>query len=405
MPVQAIPPAQVRPRSRLAGPAGEPLRFGYTVSDVDRFTRAALRSDTTTRGIDVDDRYEAAWFGVVEHLYSAEEPPDGSDLLTAALDGLRALRNDDFHTRGRNKRASAWEPLAGRAPGFTRYWSAPRSGATEPAFVTTVTDRLALVQIFAQLTSEHREALLALAVYPDHRQAARALRICETAFCRRLTSARQAFTQLWHEHETAPARMWRKGQRIGRRELPERVTAVLSPAELPGVLLADALDVFARLDADRMYSRDLLPLLAQAKPHIYGQWDLVDLGAAFRACGIPPRDITINGATGRGYHRQRIEHAAEDAHDPRPAGDDCDLILAAWLHQEQKRRRAQQPATRDDMRALIAAAGPAGTRVMELEEALPSVTSKTIYRWLADDLANGLLVRLSRGRYAIGQAA
>ncbi len=288
-----------------SGPAAEPLRFGFTLDDVGRLTYAALRYDTVTRSLDAGDRYEAAWFGIVERLWTAGEPPTRGELIHTGRLALNDLANDyrrihgfpdSDRVRGDGPgRRGELERERAMRPRFATYWIGAHTDP-EPPFVTAVVDRIALRQVFAQLPRAQRTALLALALHRDYRGAA-----------------------------ASPY------------DLRSRVAAVLSAGELPGVLLPDARAVFTCLGVDAPHSADLLRHLAEARPQVYAGWDTADLGCALRHCGVPPASTrTIDGVKRRSYQLQGILDATENGAQDAPP-DECDMILAAWLDQEQAR--------------------------------------------------------------------
>jgi hypothetical protein len=409
MPVQAISHAPKRP-------AAEPLRFGFTLDDISRLTYTALRQDKDACRLDAADRFDAAWFGVVELLYAAAEPPGPGELINAGLAALHALSRDDRHARGLPesravradgpRRKGTPERLSDIRPRFASYWIGGHILDPEPPFVGAVTDKVALGQVFAMLTKAEREALLALALHGDARHAAPALGLSKTAFQRRIDAARARFLGLWHQHETPHAALTRRRADTSaeRCALRPRVAAVLTPDELPAVLLADARQVFDRLAADRMHSADLLARLAEDRPELYGAWDHADLKQALRACGVPPpARLTIGGVARTAYQRDQITDAADARRQARP--DECDIILAAWLGHERARPDSSgvaRTAARADMLAMITAAGPGGARFAAIKDHLSGRASAgSVARWLAWETARGSISRIASGVYAV----
>ncbi len=326
-----------------SGPAAEPLRFGFTLDDVGRLTYAALRYDTVTRSLDAGDRYEAAWFGIVERLWTAGEPPTRGELIHTGRLALNDLANDyrrihgfpdSDRVRGDGPgRRGELERERAMRPRFATYWIGAHTDP-EPPFVTAVVDRIALRQVFAQLPRAQRTALLALALHRDYRGAAASLGRTEAHFSAMVDNARDTFLSLWHDGSQPPPRT---RSHAGPYDLRSRVAAVLSAGELPGVLLPDARAVFTCLGVDAPHSADLLRHLAEARPQVYAGWDTADLGCALRHCGVPPASTrTIDGVKRRSYQLQGILDATENGAQDAPP-DECDMILAAWLDQEQAR--------------------------------------------------------------------
>jgi hypothetical protein len=391
-----------RSTAGLLAPTAEPLRYGFTLEDVEETVQAALRFDMATRGLDRGDRYEAAWFAVVDRLYSdAAGEPSRSELLHAAHKGLTRLRLSDRQTRGFAKEAGSGPESA---PGFARYWKADTPAPAEDAgFVASLVDRLALRQIFDRLGWPHRQALLALALHRDYARAAQALQLTGAAFQCRLNRARQEFAALWFGEETPGSR--RPDQRTDRHSLRPRVAAVLEPDELCSVVLPDARAVFAAAGAERMPSAQLLARLAERRPGVYAGWDQRDLGQALRLCGVPPADLLeVGGQHLRAYHRDRIEDALDLADDAdRPDRQDvCDIILAAWL---QAPRPGAEVDPRGWLRHLVTDAGARGITTAELLAAFPGRNHKSINNWLRAEIAAGHIVRVRKGRYATPQHA
>lgn len=181
-----------------SGEDGYGLPYGYTLDDLDRLTRKAVRVDASGafwRGSNIADRYETAWSVIAEHLYAAQEPPAEYDLVrtgTAALArSVYELRRE--HGYEDNQRA------------FNVYWleAAGHTGSHEPRIV----DELALAQIWPRLTDRHRAVLTALAVFGDHAPAAQSLSMSTNLWSVHLSKARRAFLKMWH-HGEEPSRPW-----------------------------------------------------------------------------------------------------------------------------------------------------------------------------------------------------
>ncbi|WP_157429656.1 hypothetical protein [Actinomadura oligospora] len=373
------------------------------MDDLERYARAGMKADASGCGLDPDDRWEAAWFAVVERLYDpAAEPPAAKDLIYAARQGLWALSSANLHTHG--------VPSSGRADGekslrpqFARYWLGSQVKQTEAPFVAAITDRIALAQVLAKLPLAQREAVLALALYQDRSKAAGALGLTYSAFSSRIDNARRAVLELWHQHETPHG--LRRDQRSNGFGLRPRVAAVLTAEQVPQVVLPDARAVFARLGAERLHSKKLLAELASARPQIYGAWDAYDMAQALRLCDVPPsRQFTLDGQYRQGYERCGLDEAhPEVAAEP----DACDIILAAWLDQTRHaaaRRELPAKHPRLRMRELVSQAGPEGITSGALADQLTSHRA-TVRRWLREDVQAGLLTKSAHGRYSAPAAA
>jgi DNA-directed RNA polymerase specialized sigma24 family protein len=149
--------------------------------------------------MDADDVHEAAWFGVVEHLYTASERPAAYELVRAGQRAVNDAAHDDRHTYGYFKYKTIGSSAGlGSMPAFAKFWTNPAPGGPENAVV----ERTALRQVLVTLTDRQREALEALAVCGDYRTAAAALDIADNTFQTLIGRARNAFLAWWHEGET-----------------------------------------------------------------------------------------------------------------------------------------------------------------------------------------------------------
>lgn len=186
------------------------LRHGYNLADLDRLTRAALKRGWGT-GYDNQTRYEVAWSAIVERLYVAPEsdPPAPSDLIFAGQDGISRFVTDEMRHNGR----APGDGLTRQRPRFAAFWERrPTSG--DPA--ARVVDRVALWQIWDQLTYTQRLVLSALAAHGDYQTAADALGKTYSTFQSHVHLARKQFFRLWHEHEE-PSGVWGADRRAYRR--------------------------------------------------------------------------------------------------------------------------------------------------------------------------------------------
>jgi hypothetical protein len=191
------------------------LRFGYNLADVDRLARMSLRR---VWGIHLDypTRYELAWEAVAEHLYAVpdDEPPDPSDLIHAGQDAIAAHVNSEQQQHGYDR------GTGGGMPRWAAYWHGQRP-VREPE--AGLIERLALWQVWPELTPRQRQVFLALAACGTHAAAAESLGISPRTFAHHLEAGRRRFFALWHEHETPPG-LWGSGRRVYRAGGPQ-VTA------------------------------------------------------------------------------------------------------------------------------------------------------------------------------------
>jgi predicted DNA-binding protein (UPF0251 family) len=192
-----------------------PLWHGYTYTDLDEITRAALTRDRWHHGY--HDRYEAAWHAIAEHLATATVRPTGYELIGVGMHASDAQVHDEMRTHGRDPQA------AGRAmPRWHQYWNPAAAGSCDDDAV----DRLAVEQIWPLLAPRQRQVLTVLAETGDLRAAAAELGISEKAVASRASEARRRFLQWWHEGEV-PSRFWRSShaaQRDGMCRGQQRLT-------------------------------------------------------------------------------------------------------------------------------------------------------------------------------------
>jgi hypothetical protein len=185
--------------------SGEILH-GYTMDDLDRIARVAIHRAWAS-AMDYTDRYDAAWHAAAERLYADDQPATTRDLIDAGARAVNRLAQDEHRHRGydRSNPGAGFEGM----PAFQRYWALHH---VTPSPEDAVVDRLAFAQIWPTLSATHRQVLLALAVHADHLLAAEAFGRSLVTYRSHLRSARRAYRDLWHQHETASA-MW--GQSLG----------------------------------------------------------------------------------------------------------------------------------------------------------------------------------------------
>jgi hypothetical protein len=160
----------------------------------------AVTGHTWTSGYPYDDRLEAAWGGVVEHILAAPERPSGDEVIRAGWTAIRA--HCDSQARFRGARTTEHRQRAG---GFPAYWfdGDVLAGSIEER----VTERVALAQIWPRMREADRQLLEALAEHDDYGLAAASLGIPRPNYATKTGRARARFRQLWHEGET-PSRPW-----------------------------------------------------------------------------------------------------------------------------------------------------------------------------------------------------
>jgi hypothetical protein len=187
-------------------PPSEALH-GYTLHDIQRLTRLALHLDRWYTAGDMEERYDAVWFAIVEALLAADTQPSRSSLLRAGMEASDVLVRDEMRTHGRCT-LNIGQPM----PRFHAYWNPSNTPSPEPRII----DREALAQIWPQLQPRQQQALEALAATGDYDKAAAALGVTRGTFTVLISTGRRRFYSWWHEHET-PSRQWRTDRRVSSR--------------------------------------------------------------------------------------------------------------------------------------------------------------------------------------------
>ncbi|MDI6908633.1 hypothetical protein [Nocardioides sp.] len=181
------------------------LAHGYTMDDLNRATGTAVRQSRGGRALDYvtpNHRWDCAWFGVVEHLYASEGPPEFFDLVDAGRRAIRAAAEDDARERGvlKSNRPNPGRRYSLRS-GHMKYWI--NDNRTKSAdFTERTVERLALPQVLALLSEIEYEAIAAMAVHGTQSAAAAALGLGHSAFETRLYRARERILRAWLEGET-----------------------------------------------------------------------------------------------------------------------------------------------------------------------------------------------------------
>lgn len=188
--------------------ADTPVAHGYTVRNLEHLTRLVLRLDRWYTAADGEEQYNAVWFGIVEHLLTAAEPPTRRALLNAGTAASDARVRDNMRTHGYCTRNTG-QPM----PRFHAYWNPANPPSPEPRVV----EHLAVQQIWPLLQPRQREALTALALTGDYDQAAAAIGATKATFQVLISAGRRRFYTWWHEHET-PSRQWRTDRRVRSRD-------------------------------------------------------------------------------------------------------------------------------------------------------------------------------------------
>ncbi|MEU8892953.1 hypothetical protein [Streptomyces sp. NPDC048442] len=201
----------------------EAVLHGYTLDDLHHLSRHVVHSDSWHTAGDIEERYDAAWYALVEYLLAAAEPPTRRDLFQAGRRGRDASIRQDQQAHGYNHH----RPGNGTRPRFEQYWTT--AAAHRPPPEERIIDQYALAQIWPRLTPRQQQALTALAATGDYRQSAVALGVAQSTFHVLLSTARKRFFALWHEGEQ-PSRMWGTDRRVGSRTATAPVKTTRRPA-------------------------------------------------------------------------------------------------------------------------------------------------------------------------------
>ncbi|MFE9099894.1 hypothetical protein [Actinomadura geliboluensis] len=196
---------------RAVAPIGDQvLRHGYTATRLHQLAKLATNTAKSWLAMDYPDLMEAAWFAIVEHLYTAEDRPPHYDLVRAGQRAVHALVDDEMHHAGYFKYKTdraAHGPFS--SPAFLRFWTRPGPDRMEDRVI----ERLAPQQILPLLKPVQRDALYALALHDDYQAAADAVGVPYATFKSQVSRGRRAFLELWHEGET-PHRSNRVDRRV-----------------------------------------------------------------------------------------------------------------------------------------------------------------------------------------------
>lgn len=192
-------------------------RHGYTLDHLHHIARRAV-SASIARAMNYTDRLEAAWFGVIEHLYTSDERPSPLALVQAGEAAISRMIRNEHHHYGYAGRDTYAGPES--AVNYQRYWWTTPTPSPE----NRVVDHVSLWQIWERLSDKHREVLATLSAVGDYQTAADHLGITVGTFNVHVSKARNAFFELWHEGEE-PSRVWGTDRRVGRRDATEPAKA------------------------------------------------------------------------------------------------------------------------------------------------------------------------------------
>lgn len=178
------------------------LRHGYTLDDVDHMTRTALMTNRTM-ATPWQDRYDAAHFAILEHLYTAEIWPARPDLVRTGIKAISELVRLELRHHGVDRQNMDALAEGRKHRGFFMFWE---GHLTTPSHEDYVVERIALTQVWSALPPADRRIFGARAAYRDNGAAAEALGKPRPSFTVQLNQGRRRFRALWFEGETA--RSW-----------------------------------------------------------------------------------------------------------------------------------------------------------------------------------------------------
>jgi hypothetical protein len=191
---------QVGPALPAAPSLDLELRHGYTLHDVERLATSAVTRHHYHRWMPHPEKLDVAYGAIVERLYAEDDPPTGHDLVRAAWLAMTHAGHDEWTTHGVTDDG---EVMARR--NYWRYWWTQIRATPSPE--DHIVERIALRQIFDQLTPVQRQVILAKAAHQDSAQAAVAMDRNLNSYRADLYQARRRFLVLWLEGER-PVRVW-----------------------------------------------------------------------------------------------------------------------------------------------------------------------------------------------------
>lgn len=184
----------------------EELRYGYTLDDLDHMTRTALMANRSMAA-DWIDRYDAAYFAITEHLYSAETWPQRHDLVGTGIKAISKMVRLELQHHGIDRQNMDNLAEGRKHRGYHMFWE---GHLTFPSHEDYVVDRVALDQVWEVLSVGDRQIIAARAAYEDNGRAAEALARKRHSFVTQLNQGRRRFRTLWFGGETV--RAWANDQ-------------------------------------------------------------------------------------------------------------------------------------------------------------------------------------------------
>jgi hypothetical protein len=172
------------------------LPWGMSWEQLERAARSCALAHPARSLLTFDQRYEAAFDGVVDALLESTLPPAWRELHAAGLSAISDAGDAQAHHR--------FGTQQGTGERFTIYWVGSRRTGID--FTEDITDRIAARQVWAALADRDRDILAALGDFGDNQAAAAFLGLSYEPFTVRLSEARRRAAALWFAPETAPRR-------------------------------------------------------------------------------------------------------------------------------------------------------------------------------------------------------
>lgn len=179
------------------------LVHGYTMADVERAAQTASRHHRRSLSLlDMEDREEIAWGGIVEYLYECgcgrgvcnrRDDVSFRDLVLAGIRSLDYAMND-------TRRHNGFSTKGGEAANFIKFWLPVRRAKhwSEDGFSDRLCDLMVLRESLGELTDDQYETIATLAAFDGIvRHAANALGVNERTFYSRVTRARARVHEVW----------------------------------------------------------------------------------------------------------------------------------------------------------------------------------------------------------------
>lgn len=175
------------------------LVHGYTFYRLTRMAILAVSMQIWEHH-DLAERVEVARSAITEHLYASNEAPDVTEVLKVArgaiTDHVRTVYGDCGHR-------DTEDTDDGPAPESDNYWRSVDLQVQHDES-DSVVEKVALSQIWQELSTAHREIFLAMALYGDGEEAARSLGKSPASFATQLHQARREFMLRWRGYERPP---------------------------------------------------------------------------------------------------------------------------------------------------------------------------------------------------------